>query len=1161
MRSAMLRIRASRLLVAALFLFAAALAASAQTTTFTGKVYSPLGTAGDPIPNILAFIQDPNSPLPVFSQGVAIPTGGQTGCEAQPNLVPATVLGQALTDASGTYSFTVTGQLPTTINFVIQAGKWRLQTQFPSSQFTLGQVNQMPPLSMPSQQGPAADLPHIAVVTGSADNIECIFRQIGIKDSEVTDPTGGGSINLFVGDGSGGEAVSSSSPNELKLVNPAASGAVPITNYDLVMFGCQGDSTSDSDPASYTSTIENYTSNGGRIFLTHYEYPWLRDSTAFGPIADWYTPKSKESATGDETGELSPSFSGYPILSAWMQNIGALNISTTPPEFTLSTVREDATAVHAPAQIWATVPAAPYNGAAVQFSFDTPLGASGTPTLGITYTNNATQYLRGSTSNTISLTITNSGTIATTSGLSLAITLPSSIIATQAAGGGWVCTVSNPITQCKLPAAIAPASSNTLLLTFNIPSSATLGSASITALLSGGGLNNSGQCGRVLYNDYHVESSSKKGSLYKSGANCDSSSSLSVAQKFLEYSLYNLSNFISPSTTDTLLIQDYAPLAWTPPATYPYGTPKSTIQSASSTVDGQWTYAYTPTAVDPPNALAGGAAYTIVANFTPTDTTDYLGNSLTRILTITPDQTDAIITNLENPIYYGEEIGYDPRPGVGTGDAVLGVYITAGYTPWIGSSPATGPYSLTLAGKVVCTGAEETGINDPSRQTACPDSNFQGYDVGQYAMQLTYLGNTNFIGSISDASKTIVVVNPDPTSTALSLSSATAVVHDTATVSATVTQTISYVNTLPVGTVTFYESTNPIAANTSNTAAPIAGSATLGTVTLDATGKATLPLASLLVGTHNLYACFTSAINKSGTKNFQPSCTASSPQTIITPPPAPLLTATLLRTSADPSPQGAAVSFTANVETTGAFVITPGGTVTFYDGTTSIGTATLDATGSAVLTTSSLALGTHIISVSYGGSSIMAASTSATLNEIIVDPLTAAGTGFLLQIAPTTVPVFVGSTGTATVQVVALTNFNEPVELTCSGLPAQSSCLFAQSIIPVGGGTTQLLLSSGSPHACDNDTPFLSTMGGSSSLSLLLLSTLTLCFARRRRKLQGIALAALLLVLPGMLAGCSGSNCTDFAVKPGDYSFTITAHSTGTQNITRTQTMVMHVHL
>lgn len=72
-------------------------------------------------------------------------------------------------------------------------------------------------------------------------------------------------------------------------------------------------------------------------------------------------------------------------------------------------------------------------------------------------------------------------------------------------------------------------------------------------------------------------------------------------------------------------------------------------------------------------------------------------------------------------------------------------------------------------------------------------------------------------------------------------------------------------------------------------------------------------------------------------------------------------TTTTVTSSQNPSTYGQPVTFTATVTAVAPGGGTPTGTVTFYDGTTVLGTATLNSSGQATFTTSSLFIGTHPI--------------------------------------------------------------------------------------------------------------------------------------------------------------------------------------------------------
>jgi hypothetical protein len=290
-----------------------------------------------------------------------------------------------------------------------------------------------------------------------------------------------------------------------------------------------------------------------------------------------------------------------------------------------------------------------------------------------------------------------------------------------------------------------------------------------------------------------------------------------------------------------------------------------------------------------------------------------------------------------------------------------------------------------------------------------------------------------------------------------------------------------------------------------------------------------------------------------------PSCSASTPQVVAPLPPNLDPTQAVLTSNVNPSYFGQAVTFTSNVSTTGAFVAIPTGTVTFYDGSAAIGTGILDNTGTASFTTSSLAIGSHTMTAAYPGQGIFAASTSAQYIQVVTYPLTSAGNGFILQVVPTNISVGVGSSVSVAVMVIELNNFQQPIQLSCTGLPSEGTCNFAQSLIGESGGTTQLAIGATAPHNCGSSTPYFVAGGKDTGLLWLGMTALGLFLARKRRRLlQSLAVVAALLLLPA-LQGCGTGNCTDFGLKPGIYTFTVTGVSTGTPSVTRTQVMTMNV--
>jgi hypothetical protein len=91
-------------------------------------------------------------------------------------------------------------------------------------------------------------------------------------------------------------------------------------------------------------------------------------------------------------------------------------------------------------------------------------------------------------------------------------------------------------------------------------------------------------------------------------------------------------------------------------------------------------------------------------------------------------------------------------------------------------------------------------------------------------------------------------------------------------------------------------------------------------------------------------------------------------------------TTTSVGSSANPSVFSQSVTFTATVTSSGG---TPAGTVTFKDGSTTLGTSNLDGSGRATFTTSTLTVASHSITATYNGSSTFNPSTSSVLTQVV----------------------------------------------------------------------------------------------------------------------------------------------------------------------------------
>ena len=225
--------------------------------------------------------------------------------------------------------------------------------------------------------------------------------------------------------------------------------------------------------------------------------------------------------------------------------------------------------------------------------------------------------------------------------------------------------------------------------------------------------------------------------------------------------------------------------------------------------------------------------------------------------------------------------------------------------------------------------------------------------------------------------------------------------------------TLALSGTAPTGTITFSTGTQILCTFT-------------GTMT--ATNTCSAANSGLSVATYPVTFTY------SGDANYAP-LTATTQLTVIPQP-----TATTITTTAASVVAGNPVTLTSTV--TSALGPVTVGSVTFTDGSTTLGTGTLNSTGVATLTTTALAIGGHTITATYPGTQNFTSS-SANLTESIAAPPGA------FTIAATPPSQFVRAPGAATWQVTVTPSggFAGPVALTCSGLPADATCTFAQGTV------------------------------------------------------------------------------------------------------------------
>jgi hypothetical protein len=286
----------------------------------------------------------------------------------------------------------------------------------------------------------------------------------------------------------------------------------------------------------------------------------------------------------------------------------------------------------------------------------------------------------------------------------------------------------------------------------------------------------------------------------------------------------------------------------------------------------------------------------------------------------------------------------------------------------------------------------------------------------------------------------------------------------------------------------------------------------------------------LSVGQHTLSTTFTPA----DSTDYTPA-TASVVLTVI--PVNPTLTIT---SNANPVFMSNAVTFTATIP---SIATPPTGTVTFYDGTTQIGTGSMSAGGSATFTSATLSNVVHSITAVYSGDSSYGPASSGALSETVIDfTITPAGAG--KATAPATgvasYPLLITPVGSSILPA-AMT-------LSVAGLSVGARATFSPSNVTAGSEATTVTLQVQLPGKAaleSQDKPF-----GRGALPLML-SLILLPFAGRLRKAgkRWRKLAVLAFVGAAMAVGLNGCGAPA-KLNPNSYTLTVTATSGGLSHTT-----------
>ena len=364
---------------------------------------------------------------------------------------------------------------------------------------------------------------------------------------------------------------------------------------------------------------------------------------------------------------------------------------------------------------------------------------------------------------------------------------------------------------------------------------------------------------------------------------------------------------------------------------------------------------------------------------------------------------------------------------------------------------------------------------------------------GNQEVVAAYNGDVNYSPSTSAPYTVDVLINDSKTT--LAVTPIPVFVYHTVTLTATVSSvSASGFGVAPYGSVNFLD-----------------GGTLLGSAPLNSSGAATRSYTFTQVGNQNLIAAYP------GNVAFQPSQSSSQP-IVVQPSP----TTTTVTANINPQEIGAPVTFTATVSAGPGATAFPAGTVTFLDNANSLGTVTLDATGTATLTTSALALGQDPITASFNNTTV---DYLPSVSPVYIETIVVALGNFSMTISPTSQSIYTGqATQSITVTLVSSGGWDRNVTLSCGQLPANTTCAFTQVAITAANGVSQLVIQTTAPsQATSNSSASNSRWPRRAGTGLAALALILIPFgipfrrrsSRLRRILSVLALAALLAVMNG----------------------------------------------
>lgn len=295
------------------------------------------------------------------------------------------------------------------------------------------------------------------------------------------------------------------------------------------------------------------------------------------------------------------------------------------------------------------------------------------------------------------------------------------------------------------------------------------------------------------------------------------------------------------------------------------------------------------------------------------------GSTAETVLTVTKLDTTTSFTTSANPARVGEAITFRATVTAVPGQTPVGI------VTFLDGEAVLGTATLSDGKASLTTSA---------------------LSAGSHVIRVRYEGADSFHGSTS--APATQVVRP-ASSVTLTVSTPSSIFGQPITLSASVGGAAK-----PTGSVTFYD-----------------GSTALGTRTVR-NGAASLEVRTLAVGSHTLTAVYGGSADLDGSVSPGVAHSVSKAQTTA-----------VLEVNPATTSFGQTLTLTATITAVAPGGGTPSGSVSFYDGTTLLGTKALGGNGRAVFNISTLGVGSHSLRAEYSGGESHNSSTSAATDMMV----------------------------------------------------------------------------------------------------------------------------------------------------------------------------------